>query len=355
MIMSTTPSLKNRVRDERIRRGWSQDELARRAGISRAGVSAIEMQRLAPSAVAALSLAAALGCRVEDLFRLDGGQSTAPQWAWSPAKEPCRFWTAAVGDRTLRYPVEATELGELEHDGVFENGKCRTTPSADPESTIVLACCDPAVGLLARVLNQQFGLRLLALPRSSRHALELLRGGLVHAAGVHLSKSNDRRGNAGVVTSTLGPGYGLLRVARWQEGLAVAPARHVRTTASALRAHLKWVGREPGSGARECLDELLHGRQPPRRVALDHRGVAEAIRCGWADAGVCVRLVSEEAGLDFIRVRDEAYDLCLPANFKRDRRLAALVEAVRLTKYRRLLGELPGYDSKDTGHWERVQ
>jgi molybdate-binding protein len=103
------------------------------------------------------------------------------------------------------------------------------------------------------------------------------------------------------------------------------------------------------------LDELLHGRQPPRRVALDHRGVAEAIRCGWADAGVCVRLVSEEAGLDFIRVRDEAYDLCLPANFKRDRRLAALVEAVRLTKYRRLLGELPGYDSKDTGHWERVQ
>jgi molybdate-binding protein len=66
-------------------------------------------------------------------------------------------------------------------------------------------------------------------------------------------------------------------------------------------------------------------------------------------------LVSEEAGLDFIRVRDEAYDLCLPADFKSDPRLRALVEAVRLANYRRLLGELPGYDSRETGTWERVK
>jgi molybdate-binding protein/DNA-binding XRE family transcriptional regulator len=354
--MSTAPKLlKSRVREERIRRGWSQDELARRAGISRAGVSAIEMERLAPSAAAALALAAALGCRVEDLFRLEGGDPMVAEWAWPPVREPCRFWRVIVGDRMLRYPAEATELGTLEHDGVFENGKCRDTPSADPDKTIVLACCDPAVGLLARVLNQRFGLRLLVLPRSSRSALELLQKGLVHAAGVHLGKSGERAGNAGVVSKMLGPGYGLLRVARWQEGLALSPARHIHSAASALRAHLKWVGREPGSGARQCLDELLGDRVAPRRVALDHRGVADAIRCGWADAGVCVRLVSEEAGLDFIRVRDEAYDLCLPADFKSERRLRALVEAVRLTNYRRLLGELPGYDSTETGTWERVK
>ena len=51
-------------------RGWSQEQLARRSGLSRAGISAIETDRLIPSAAAALALAAALDCRVEDLFRL---------------------------------------------------------------------------------------------------------------------------------------------------------------------------------------------------------------------------------------------------------------------------------------------
>ena len=63
-------ALSNRVREERLRRGWSQDVLAARAGLSRAGVSAVETSRLVPSAAAALALAAAFGCRVEDLFTL---------------------------------------------------------------------------------------------------------------------------------------------------------------------------------------------------------------------------------------------------------------------------------------------
>jgi molybdate-binding protein len=58
--------------------------------------------------------------------------------------------------------------------------------------------------------------------------------------------------------------------------------------------------------------------------------------------------------LDFIRVRDEAYDLCLPADYQREPRLRALVEAVRFANYRRLLGELPGYDSTDTGNFTPI-
>jgi transcriptional regulator with XRE-family HTH domain len=60
----------NRLRDRRTRVGWSQEELARRSGLSRAGISAIETDRIIPSAAAALALASALECRVEDLFRL---------------------------------------------------------------------------------------------------------------------------------------------------------------------------------------------------------------------------------------------------------------------------------------------
>src|SRR5262249_44010161 len=110
-----------------------------------------------------------------------------------------------------------------------------------------------------------------------------------------------------------------------------------------------------GSGARQCLDELLAGRRPPRHLAADHRGVAEAIRCGWADVGVCLRLTGEEAGLDFLGLREESYEICYPAAMNHDRRIRSLVEVVRSAGYRRRLGELPGYDSSETGGIQHVR
>jgi putative molybdopterin biosynthesis protein len=131
--------------------------------------------------------------------------------------------------------------------------------------------------------------------------------------------------------------------------LSVAPSARVATVDAALRARLRWVGREPGSAARACLDELRPNRPSPRRLARDHRGVAEAVRCGWADAGVCHRLAAEEAGLQFFGVREELFDLCYPASSAGDPRLAALIRVVRSASYRRLLGEIPGYATGQTG------
>src|SRR3569623_139004 len=98
-------NLKNRLKAFRQAQGWSQGELASRAGVSRTEVSAIEVERLVPSVAAALSLAAALGCRVEDLFGLSEMASPAPAWAWPPVSEPSRFWQAEVRGRVLCYPV----------------------------------------------------------------------------------------------------------------------------------------------------------------------------------------------------------------------------------------------------------
>jgi molybdate-binding protein/transcriptional regulator with XRE-family HTH domain len=354
--MPELPKLENRVRDHRERRGWSQEELARRSGLSRAGISAIETGRLVPSAAAALALASAFGRRVEDLFRLSSSASEPAVWAWNPRRTPCRYWRAEVAGRERLYPVEANPLGVVPHDGVWDNGACRDEGTADPSSTLVIACCDPAVGLLADVLARSAGVRLLVLPRSSRAALGLLEQGLVHAAGLHLGAAGAAEGNAEVVQHGLGPGFQLLRVARWEEGVAFAPALQLPTVREAtIRANLRWVGREPGSGARQCLDELLAGRPlAPEYVATDHRGVAEAVRLGWAEAGVCLRLTSEEAGLDFLSVREEAYDLCFPNAWKDDPRLRSLLDAVRTPSYRRGLGALPGYNTAETGELQPV-
>lgn len=351
--MAELPELENFVRASRLRRNWSQEELARRSGLSRAGISAIETGRLVPSTSAALALASAFNSRVEDLFQLPVARSDGATWAWAPPRLPCRYWTAEFADGVRLYPVEASPLGVIPHDGVFDHGSPRVQTGAEPGRTLVMACCDPAAGLLAAELMRTADVRLIVLPRPSRRALELLKGGLVHAAGLHLAKADDPSGNAAIIKGTLGEGYTLLRVARWEEGITFAPGRGLSSIRSALRSNLEWVGREAGSGARQVLDELL-GARKTKCQASDHRGVTEAVRNGWADAGVCLRLVSEEAGLDFIGVRQEDYDLCLPSWWKSDYRLRALVNIVRSASYRRALGELPGYDSKDAGEISRV-
>jgi molybdate-binding protein/DNA-binding XRE family transcriptional regulator len=362
--MADEPRVDNDVRAFRERLGWSQDELARRAGLSRAGISAIETGRLVPSTGAALALARAFDCTVEDLFSLPrvepvtGGESA---WAWPATQAACRYWQAEVSGKTRAYPVEVSPLGLLPHDGLFKDGTFRDHARATPTQTLVIACCDPAVGLIAQELARAGDVRLIVLQRSSHAALDLLGKGLIHAAGVHLARADEPGGNMAAVRDVLrsGSDHRLLRVADWDEGIALAPRLGLRTIEAVIRARLRWVCRESGSGAQQCLDEVL-GAQTMRqllrnlRLASDHRGVADAIRGGWADAGICLRLTSLEANLDFLSVRREAYDLCFPAALAGDPRVQSLIRVIRSSAYRRLLGELPGYDTTRTGEIRQI-
>lgn len=336
-------SVRNRVRERRTAVGLTQAELAERAGISRTAVTAIEGGRLVPSVAAALAIAEVLGATVEALFGRGGVGAEEEVWAWEPTDAPARFWRAEVAGRRLRYPAGSTPmLTPLPDSGA-------PLRAAAPEETLVMACCDPAAGLLATQFAGVTGLRLLVLPRSSRQALEMLKQRLVHLAGLHLATPEAPERNDEAARETLGEGFQMLRIARWQEGIAVAPTTRLRSVRAAAKARLTWIGREPGSGARQCLDRLLADRPGPRRIARNHRGVTEAVQSGWADAGVCVQLASVEAGLDFLPVQEEAYDVCILSALANDRRIKAFLGVVRSAAYRRLLGELPGYDASETG------
>jgi molybdate-binding protein/DNA-binding XRE family transcriptional regulator len=339
----------NQVRRQRLAREWSQAELAQRAGISRAAISAIEISRLVPSVAAALTIARVFGCSVESLFGFGLAAASAPEWAWPPPKQPCRYWLAEVRGRILRFPVETSTTGIAAHDGICRGGAFFEDVDAEPTATLVLAGCDPAASLLAAEYTRTTGFRLINLVRSGRQALALLAQGLVHVAGVHFATDGASGGNERIVLESVGAGHRLLRLARWDEGLVVASGSAVSSVRDALRAKLRWVGREPGSAARQCLDELRPNARPLRRFAHDHRGVAEAVRCGWADAGVCHRLAGEEAGLRVFTVRREHYDLCYPADADGDPRIEALVRVLRSRQYRQMLADLPGFDTRGTG------
>ncbi|MBM0170091.1 helix-turn-helix domain-containing protein [Altererythrobacter sp. C41] len=60
--------MRNRLKDHREAQGWSQGELARRLGVSRQTINAVETDKYDPSLPLALRMAKLFGVAVPDLF-----------------------------------------------------------------------------------------------------------------------------------------------------------------------------------------------------------------------------------------------------------------------------------------------
>jgi putative transcriptional regulator len=60
--------MKNRLRELRAKRGWSQAELADRLEVSRQSVNAIETGKYDPSLPLAFRIARLFGQRIEEIF-----------------------------------------------------------------------------------------------------------------------------------------------------------------------------------------------------------------------------------------------------------------------------------------------
>jgi putative transcriptional regulator len=61
-------SLENRLKEIREAKGWSQGELARRLGVSRQTINAVETDKYDPSLPLALRMAKLFGLSVPELF-----------------------------------------------------------------------------------------------------------------------------------------------------------------------------------------------------------------------------------------------------------------------------------------------
>lgn len=338
----------SRLPQLRARHGWSQADLAARTGVSRTEISAIEIGRVVPSVAVALRLAETLGASVEAIF---GRGQASVSWAWPPAStSDTRLWSATMHGTVLSYPVEPTAAGVIPHDGVATaDGPGQS--NARPDRTLVIAGCDPLVGLLVHEMAAHHDIRVLPLLRSSTEALDLLKRGLVHAAGVHFTNDDESSANDQMVRARLDGRSCLLHQVRWMTGVALGPQRRERDVRALLRAKVRWVNREEGSAARRSLDRLLGRRPRPagyERVVRDHRAVASAVSSGWADAGVCVHTAAADANVAFIPLHAEAYELCVPEPLLDDPRIVALQTTLRSRRYRQWLSDVPGCVTRDT-------
>jgi putative transcriptional regulator len=70
--LSMTPTIRNRVKELRKERGWTQRQLGDAVGVSRQSINSIERGRYVPSLPLALTFARVFACSADDIFSLKG-------------------------------------------------------------------------------------------------------------------------------------------------------------------------------------------------------------------------------------------------------------------------------------------
>jgi putative transcriptional regulator len=64
-------TITNRVKELRTARGWTQEQLALAAGVSRQSINSIERNRYVPSLELALVFARIFACSTDQIFQLE--------------------------------------------------------------------------------------------------------------------------------------------------------------------------------------------------------------------------------------------------------------------------------------------
>jgi len=371
------PSRGNRVRESREAKGLAQGELARRAGLTRQAVYAIETDRYQPNVAVALRLSRILGVPVEDLFApaasgplvegeaLDGGAGGGgPRAAlWSVNGRTFVLPLATLGP-PLSYTTPADGLIVARAEGgATAAGRLRVRllePAAGFADNVAVAGCDPAIHIVAeRLRRERAPGRLVAWPMGSTAALEALRRGLVHVAGLHVVDPRSGESNVPFVRQQLrGANVTLVTFASWEAGLLVAKGnpKRIRSVADLVRRGVRIVNREAGAGARMALDEAISDLGLDARAITGythevggHLEVAGAIAAGEADCGVTIRVAAQAYGLAFIALRDERYDLAIPETAMTLEPARILMEALNSDRLRHELSALCAYDTSQTG------
>jgi len=67
-------TVRNRVKEFRDGRGWTQQELADAVGVSRQSINSIERDRYVPSLELALEFGRVFGVSTDDIFELEKGR-----------------------------------------------------------------------------------------------------------------------------------------------------------------------------------------------------------------------------------------------------------------------------------------
>lgn len=326
-----------RLRALREASGLSQAQLAERAGVSRALVSAVERGLHRPAVDTALRLASAVGTTVEELFapRPDAASRTI-DGRTIPDGTLVRL--ALVGDERVAAPV-ADPSGWAMADAVIADGRPRLLAGGQATGTVV-AGCDPALVVAAGLGPRNGATRLVEVSATSGAARAALRAGRVHAAAVHGPAGGLGRAPAGVRR---------FQLARWSVGVALTAA--AASVEELLTAATTLVRRPEGAASQQALDRAssaLGLPLPEGPVARDH-ATAALLTATTGTAAITYEPAALALGLSFLPVERHVVELWVAEAHAAEPGIAALLDTVRSRAFRERVGARPGYDLAGCG------
>jgi putative molybdopterin biosynthesis protein len=357
--------LGNDLRRRRQERGWTQQQLARRAGLSRQTLNSLEVGRTVPATSIALRLADLLDCSVEDLFWLeDAPASVDAELADGPSVAGGRSVVASVGGRWIAHALRASDslAAATPADAVLEmrqtartRARLRLLTRTEVASTTLLCVgCAPALGVLAARTTATGSGRVTWLDRPSVSALELLRRGQVHVAGAHLLDEASGQFNVPDVQRTF-TGHSMLvfNLVRWQAGMVLPAAnpKRIRRAVDLCAPRLRVVQRPAGAAAQRLLARLTgeHSRHVQGPVAESHHEAARLVSVGLADAAIAIESAARAFSLKFVPLEEERFDLVVPEELATDARVARLLDTATSRAFRRDVEGLGGLNTRQAG------
>jgi excisionase family DNA binding protein len=214
---------------------------------------------------------------------------------------------------------------------------------------------------------RESGSQLASLPEGSEAGLERLVRGEVVAAAIHLHRLDGDEDTANVDAVANASGLQdavLIAFARREQGVIVAAGNPLGlgdvTSIAAQRARL--AQRPRGAGAQLLLLALVaraglafDALTTVKPVCPTGPDIAQAVRAGRADCGIATRSVAEAAGLGFVPLVWERFDIALRQRdyFRPD--LQALFRFIGSEPFRGGARELGGYNVDVTGEVRLVK
>ncbi|HJH28721.1 MAG TPA: molybdopterin biosynthesis protein [Methanosarcinaceae archaeon] len=221
-------------------------------------------------------------------------------------------------------PVDVTMFGDVTRpDVLFVGGSC---PGID-------------------VFEDLTGLNIRAIGIGSSGGFSAISNGTADIAGVNMPDASGEY-NTPIIKSMGLSDVILIKGYKREQGLIVRHGSDISKIGDIIGQRL--INRNRGSGTRALLDIKLGELAGEKGISLremtksitgydsgakTHRAVCEAVKNGRADIGFGLRFAADEAGLKFIKVAEEDYDLLVSKHLLEIGEIQALRECLVSEKF----------------------
>jgi molybdate-binding protein len=215
------------------------------------------------------------------------------------------------------------------------------------------------VAKLRELLGRETGITIDLRYVSNQTSLVSLAHNGCDLAGLHLPQGELRQRSLAEFKGLLTPSlHRVIAFVTREMGLMVRRGNphRIQSLEDLLNPSLRFVNRDPESGTRLLLEQLLAQHKIDganingySQLEFTHAAVAAYVASDMADVSFGVEAAARQFDLDFVRLVTEDYVFVCLKSFLDTEPMKRVLSILRSPEFHAAVSELPGYTAKDTG------